>query len=149
PDPLPNRTLVLVSTDAGAYGGAGAERFASTSPLSRAAIAVVVLDGVVGSGRPHLAIAGDQPVSPARALVRTAAVRVEEQAGSMPSLPSLPTQLVDLGIPFAAGAQGRFLGHDIAAVTLTTQRPSSSDVPGDAVSAVGVSTLGAVGRNAG
>ena len=146
PDPLPNRTLVLVSTDAGAYGGAGAERFASTSPLARTAIAVVVLDGLGGSGRPHLAIAGDQPVSPARALVRTAAVRVEEQVGSMPSLPSLPTQLVDLGIPFAAGEQGRFLGHDIAAVTLTTQQPNSSDVPGDAVSAVGVRRLGQLGR---
>src|SRR6185503_7655559 len=146
PDPLPNRTLVLVSTDAGAYGGAGAERFASTSPLARTAIAVVVLDGLGGSGRPHLAIAGDQPVSPARALVRTAAVRVEEQVGSMPSLPSLPTQLVDLGMPFAAGEQGRFLGHDIAAVTLTTQQPNSSDVPGDAVSAVGVRRLGQLGR---
>jgi peptidase M28-like protein len=147
PDPLPNRTLVLVSTDAGAYGGAGAERFASTSPLARAAIAAVVLDGVGGSGQPHLAIAGDEPVSPARALVRTAAVRVEEQVGSMPSLPSLGTQLVDLGIPFAAGEQGRFLGHDIAAVTLTTEQTNGSEVPvGDAASAVGGRRLGQLGR---
>jgi len=144
PDPLPDRTLVLVSTDAGAYGGAGAERFASTSPLARAAIAVVVLDGLGGSGPPHLAIAGDRPVSPARALVRTAAVRIEEQVGSMPSLPSLPTQLVDLGMPFAAGEQGRFLGHDIAAVTLTTQQTNGS--VGDVVSAVGVRRLGQLGR---
>ena len=99
PDPLPQRTLVLVSTDAGSYGGAGAERFASTSPLARSAIAVVVLDGLGGSGRPRLAIAGDEPVSPARALVRTAAARVEEQVGTSPSLPSVPTQLVDLGDP--------------------------------------------------
>jgi hypothetical protein len=147
PDPLPQRTLVLVSTDAGSYGGAGAERFASSSPLAAAAIAVVVLDGLGGSGRPRLAIAGDEPVSPARALVRTAAARVEEQVGTWPSLPSLPTQLVDLGIPFAAGEQGRFLGHDIAAVTLTTAEPSDPDIPvGDAASVVGVRRLGQLGR---
>ena len=76
PDPLPDRTLVLVSTDAGSYGGAGAARFAETSELARGAIAVVVLDGLGGRGRPRIAIAGDKPVSPARPLVRTAAVRV-------------------------------------------------------------------------
>jgi peptidase M28-like protein len=147
PDPLPDRTLVFLSTDAGSYGGAGAERFASKSPLARDAIAVVVLDGLEGSGRPRLAIAGDEPVSPARALVRTAAARVEEQSGTWPSLPSLATQLVDLGIPFAAGEQGRFLGHDIAALTLTTSKPSASDVPvGTAISAAGVRHLGQLGR---
>ena len=61
------------------------------------AIAVVVLDAIAGRGRPRIAIAGDAPVSPARPLVRTAAVRVEEQAGVSPSLPGVPTQLVDLG----------------------------------------------------
>ena len=33
--PLPEHTLVLVSTDAGAYGGAGAEHFAETSPFAK------------------------------------------------------------------------------------------------------------------
>ena len=106
PDPLPQRTLVLVSTDAGSYGGAGAERFASTSPLARSAIAVVVLDGLGGTGRPRLAIAGDEPVSPARALVRTAAARVEEQVGESPSLPFVPTQLLDLGDSVRRGRAG-------------------------------------------
>jgi hypothetical protein len=147
PDPLPQRTLVFVSTDAGSYGGAGAERFAATSPLARTAIAAVVLDGLGGSGPPRLAIAGDEPVSPARALVRTAAARIEEQVGAWPSLPSVPTQLVDLGLPFAAGEQGRFLGHQIAAVTLTTAEPSDPAVPaGDPAVAVGVRRLGQLGR---
>jgi Peptidase family M28 len=147
PDPRPDRTLVLVSTDAGAYGGAGAERFVSTSPLAQAAIAVVVLDGLGGRGRPRLAIAGDEPVSPARALVRTAAVRVEEQAGISPSLPSIPTQLADLGIPFAYGEQGRFLGHGIAAVTLTTSAPSDPASPiGDPDTELAVRRLGQLGR---
>jgi hypothetical protein len=120
PDPLPQRTLVLVSTDAGAFGGAGAARFATQSPLARSAIAVVVLDDL-GAGAPRLAIAGDEPVSPARTLVRTAAKRVTEELGVAPALPSVATQLVDLGVPFAYDEQGRFLGADLAAVTLTTQ----------------------------
>jgi Peptidase family M28 len=120
PDPLPQHTLVFVSTDAGAYGGAGVERFAQTSPFAERAIAAVVLDVPGGRGSPRIAIAGDDSASPARTLVRTAAARVEEQAGVAPSLPGVATQLLDLGMPFAAGEQGRFLGHAIAAVTLGT-----------------------------
>ena len=37
--PRPQRTLVLVSTDGGAYGGAGAARFAEQSPYADAAFA--------------------------------------------------------------------------------------------------------------
>jgi hypothetical protein len=147
PDPSPQRTLVLVSTDAGAYGGAGAERFAATSPLAQSAIATIVLDGLGGSGRPRIAIAGDEPVSPARALVRTAAARVEEQAGVSPELPSVPTQLVDLGLPFAGGEQGRFLGHDLAAVTLTTREPDEPSIPaGDPAAPLDTRRLGQLGR---
>ena len=159
PDPRPQRTLVLVSTDAGAYGGAGAERFAETSPFARAAIATIVLDGLGGSGRPRLAtvrppsvtirlaIAGDEPVSPARALVRTTAARVEEQTGISPELPSVPTQLVDLGVPFAGGEQGRFLGHHLAAVTLTTVEPGEPSIPaGDPAAPLDTQRLGQLGR---
>jgi hypothetical protein len=133
PDPLPQHTLVFVSTDAGAYGGAGVERFAETSPFAERAIAAVVLDGLGGRGNPRIAIAGDEPASPARTLVRTAAARIEEQAGVAPSLPGVATQLLDLGMPFAAGEQGRFLGHAIAAVTLgTEQEPGRTSAVSDA-----------------
>jgi hypothetical protein len=142
PDPVPQHTLVLVSTDAGAFGGAGAARFVAESPLARAAIAVVVLDGL-GPGQPRLAIAGDAPVSPARTLVRTTAVRVAEEVGVMPALPSIPTQLVDLGVPFALDEQGRFLDARLAAVTLTTpgRGTSSNPIPD-------VERLGQLGRAA-
>jgi Peptidase family M28 len=147
PAPLPNRTLVLVSTDGGAHGGAGAERFAETSPLAQSAVAVVVLDGIGGSGRPRVAIAGDKPVSPARPLVRTAAARVEEQTGVTPALPGVPTQLADLGLPFAGGEQGRFLRHEIAGVTLTTSEPGDPAVPaGDSGGRVDAQRLGQLGR---
>ncbi len=119
PDPLPQRTLVLVSTAAGAFGGAGAARFVAESPFAQHAIAVVVLDDL-GRGRPRLAIAGDDPVSPARTLVRTATARVAEEVGVRPSLPSVPAQLVGLGVPFALDEQGRFLAGGHSAVTLTT-----------------------------
>ena len=144
PDPTPQHTLVLVSTDAGAYGGAGAERFATTSPLARSAIAAVVLDGIGGAGRPRIAIAGDEPVSPARPLVSTAAARVEEEAHARPELPSVATQLVDLGIPFAGGEQGRLLGHGIAAVTLTTT--SEDTIAGGGAAAPEAGRLGRLGR---
>ncbi len=148
PDPLPQHTFVFVSTDAGAYGGAGADRFAETSPLARSAIAVVVLDGIGGRGRPRIAIAGDAPVSPARVLVRTTARRVVERTGVAPAVPAAPVQLLDLGMPYAAGEQGRFLGHDIAAVTLTTSDPDHPLVPaGDPDAGLDTQRLGQLGRS--
>jgi hypothetical protein len=145
--PRPQRTLVLVSTDGGAYGGAGAARFAETSPYADAAFAAVVLDGIAGGGRPSIAVAGDDPRSPAPALVRTALTRVAEQTGREPSLAGIPTQLVDLGIPFAYGEQGRLLAAGIASVTLTTEEPGEPAVPvGDPTSRLSAAQLGSMGR---
>jgi hypothetical protein len=143
PDPVPDHTLVLVSTDAGAFGGVGAARFVAESQFAGSAIAVVVLDDL-GPGRPRLAIAGDDPVSPSRALVRTAAARVAEEVGVSPSLPSVPAQLVDLGVPFALGEQGRFLAAGLSAVTLTTET-GSADAGGGAA-APSVERLGQLGK---
>ena len=147
PAPLPQRTLVFVSTDAGASGGAGAVRFAEESPYAAKALAVIVLDGLGGRGRPRIAIAGGRPNSPARALVSTAAARVTEQTGVTPSLPSVLTQLVDLGIPYAAGEQGPFLARGIAAVAITTGEPRDPDVPAeDSDAPLDVQKLGRLGR---
>lgn len=143
PDPLPQHTLVLVSTDAGAFGGAGAARFVATSPLAERALAAIILDDL-GRGRPRLAIAGDTPASPARALVRTASVRIAEEVGAMPSLPSVAAQLVGLGIPFALDEQGRFLAHGLSSVTLTTERAPVPPSTGDPTPAV--ARLGQLGR---
>ena len=137
PTALPERTLVLVSTDAGAYGGAGARRFARTSPYAETAIAAVVLDGFDRLGRPRIAVAGDRPASPARTLVRTAAARVEEQTGRPPELSSVLAQLVDLGIPYAAEEQGPLLDVGLSAVTIAAGGPQSTDDPARAAVAVG------------
>jgi Zn-dependent M28 family amino/carboxypeptidase len=145
--PRPSRTLVLVSTDGGAYGGAGAARFAGQSRFAEGAFAAVVLDGIAGRGRPRIAIAGDEPRSPAPAFLRTAAARVREQVGIEPSLASVPTQLVDLGIPFAAGEQGPFLGAGVAALTLTTDEAGDPPIPfGDRGTVVSIERLEALGR---
>jgi Peptidase family M28 len=145
--PRPQRTLVLVSTDGGAYGGAGAARFAARSPFAEAAFAAVVLDGIAGGGRPAVAIVGDEPRSPAPALVRTAMLRVEEQTRTEPHLAGVPTQLVDLGVPFAYSEQGRFLASSIAAVTLTTREPGEPTVPvGDPATQISFEQLGEMGR---
>ena len=149
PTPRPQRTLVLVSTDAGAYGGAGAARFAAESPYAHGALAAVVLDGLGGPGRPRIAIAGDTPHSPAPTLVRTAAARIREQSGVQPALPGVPTQLVDLGIPYATGEQGQLIAKGIAAVTMTTDDPGDPNVPaGDPAGPVSVTSLGQLGRAA-
>lgn len=147
PAPLPQRTLVLVSTDAGAYGGAGSRRFADESLLAASADVAIVLDGVGGRGRPRLAVAGAGSTSAARTLVSSAAARIEEQAGVRPQLPSVLTQLVDLGIPYAAGEQGSLLESGIAAVTVTTDDPGDPGVPvGDPAGEIAVAKLGQLGR---
>ena len=145
--PLPQRTLVLVSTDGGAYGGAGAVRFAETSPYTDAALAVIVLDGLGGRGRPRIAVAGDETRSPAPRLVSTAGARVREEVGVSPALPSVLTQLVDLGIPYAAGEQGPFLARGVAAITLTTEEAGDPSIPvGDPDAPLAVRRLGQMGR---
>ncbi len=145
--PRPQRTLVLVSTDGGAFGGAGAARFAATSPYADAAFAAIVLDGIAGGGHPRVAFAGDDPRAPAPALVRTALTRVAEHTGTEPRIAGVLTQLVDLGVPFAYGEQGRFLAASIAAVTLTTQEPGEPAIPvGEPASGISARQLGDMGR---
>ena len=147
--PVPQRTLVLVSTDGGAYGGAGAAHFARTSPYAEHALVAVVLDGIGGGGQPRIAIAGDSPASPSRALVSTAVASVADQVGTDPELPSVPEQLVGLAIPWAVGEQGPFLARGVAAVTLTTRESGEPSVPvGDPDAPLALEPLGDAGRAA-
>ena len=149
PSPLPQHTLVLVSTDAGAYGGAGAKRFIERSPYAKSAVAAIVLDGLGSDSRPRIALAGDAPRSPSPALVSTAAARIREQTGVAPALPSVPMQLVDLGLPYAAGEQGPFLGDGIASITVTTTGANGERVPvGDGGGRISAERLGELGRAA-
>ena len=129
--PKPEHTLIFLSSDGGAFGGFGAERFASSSPLRESVRAVVSLDAIAGSARPRLEISGLTPRSPAPALVRTADVRVATHLGASPARPGWLVQLVDLGIPFGYGEQAPFLGRAISAIRLTTADDGGGDPRAD------------------
>ena len=81
--PKPQHTLVFLSSDGGAYGGFGAERFASTSPLRDRIKAVVSLDGLAGTARPRLELAGLRA-----ALARSGADPDRRRPGRGPARPA-------------------------------------------------------------
>jgi Peptidase family M28 len=139
-------TIVFLSTDGGAFGGVGADEFVRNSPYAQDVVAVLNLDAIGGAGPPHLQLAGDEPRSPARALVETAAVRVLEQTGRRPERPSAFRQLIDLGFPFSFYEHGPFVARGIPAITLTSSgdRPPPSFGDEQVVSA----RLGQIGRSA-
>ena len=130
----PQHTLIFLSSDGGAYGGFGAERFASTSPYRDRIKAVVSLDGLAGTAEPRLELAGFEPRSPAPALIRTADVQVAAQLGRSPARAGWLVQLVDLGMPFGYGEQAPFLGRKISAIRLATapdnDAAAAADTPG-------------------
>jgi len=119
----PSHTIVFLSTDGGAFGGIGAEHFAATWPRRSDVVAVLNLDAIAGLGRPRIELAGDQPRSPAPALVATAAARLLEQSGVAPDRPSAVRQLVQLGFPFSLQDQAPFVARGIPAITLTSTPP--------------------------
>ena len=139
-------TIVFLSTDGGAFGAVGADEFARNSPYAQDVVAVLNLDAIGGGGPPRLQLAGDEPRSPARALVETAAVRVLEQTGRRPERPSAFRQLIDLGFPFSFYEHAPFVARGIPAITLTSSgdRPPPSFGDEQVVSA----RLGEIGRSA-
>jgi peptidase M28-like protein len=139
-------TIVFLSTDAGAFGGLGALRFAQKPPFR--VVATIDLDAIGGPGRPRLEIAGDSPRSPAASLVETAARRVREQSGFEPAHAGIVAQLIDLGFPFTLYGQGPFVARGIPAVTLTTggARPPASFT--DRATNLSTARIGGLGRAA-
>jgi Peptidase family M28 len=127
----PNHTIVFLSTDGGALGSVGARHYAE---VEGARIdAVINLDTIGGSGSPSLQIAGERPRSTSATLLRTAAIRILEQTGTIPRRPSSLRQLIDLAFPYTLYGQGAFVGRGIPAVTLTAggevPPPPEADVP--------------------
>jgi len=146
--PRPQHTLIFLSSDGGAFGGFGAERFASASPLRQSVRAVVSLDALAGRAMPRLELAGFAARSPAPALVRTVDVQVAAQAKESPARPGWLTQLVDLGVPFGYGEQAPFLGRSISAVRLTTAPDNGADAPNDTTAGLDQTRFTALGTAA-
>jgi Peptidase family M28 len=124
----PQHRLLFLSTDAGSFGSLGAAHFAENYPDRARVVAVVNLDSIGGAGSPRLELAGDQPRSPAPALVESAAARITEQSGAAPGRTSALGQLTDLAFPFSLYEQAPLVGRGIPAITITTSgnRPPSS-----------------------
>ena len=74
--PKPMHTLIFLSSDGGAFGGFGAERFAARRRSATGSTRSSRSTALAGSARPRLELAGFAPRSPAPALVRTADVAV-------------------------------------------------------------------------
>ena len=138
--------IVFLSTDGGSFGAAGVEGFLARSPYRKDVVAVVNLDAIGGRATPRLELAGSYPRSPAGTLVRTAAVRLEEETGSAPRRPSGLAQLIDLAFPFSLYEQAPFVGRGIPAITITTGGSHPGDAFGDRPSRLSTQRLGAVGR---
>jgi hypothetical protein len=113
----PAHTIVFLSTDGGALGAVGAAHYAETE--SNQVDAVINLDTIGGRGAPALQFAGDRPRSTSATMLRTASVRILEQAGRVPRRPSTLRQLIDLAFPYTLYGHGPFVGRGIAALTLT------------------------------
>src|SRR4051794_6615668 len=148
----PAHTLVFLSTDGGALGGAGAAHFAEHSPLARDVSTVVDLDAIAGHDPTRLEFAGDKSQVPSSSLLAAAAARVLEQGGDPTSRPSALRQLLDLAFPFSAYEQAPFLGRGTSAVTLTSagDRPPTEvgDTPGFLQTPKSRARLGQIGRSA-
>ena len=137
-------TIVFLSTDAGAFGGLGALRFASHPRFH--VVATIDLDAIGGGGLARLELAGDEPRSPAATLVATAARRVQEQTGIPPRRTSIGAQLLDLGFPFTLYEQGPFVARGIPAVTITTAGARPPESFTDRSAGLSVVRLGELGR---
>jgi hypothetical protein len=146
-------TVVFVSTDGGAFGGAGAARLAEHPEILRrivggaaSVVGVVSLDGIASGDPPRLLFAGDAARSPAATLVATAEDSIALETGAPPERPSGFAQLVDLAFPFTLHEQGPFVARGIPAVTLTAGGERPDTTRGDTVEAIAPAQLGRLGR---
>jgi Peptidase family M28 len=141
-------SVVLISEDGGAYGSLGAAEFVAESGLEDRVAAVINLDAIGGSGRPHLEFAGETPRTPTSTLLATAEAAVLAQAGVEPTRASAGAQLLDLAFPFTLYAQGPFIAHGIPAVTLSSAGPREPDPVGDTPATIDAARLDELGRSA-
>ena len=142
----PKHTIVFLSTDAGSFGGLGAERFLRRSPFHVTELVNLVAIG--GNRPPRIVITGDTPRSPQPLLVETAAQRLLEQTGERARRTGFVDQLIDLAFPFSLYEQAPFVGHGVPAITITTAGARPPTAFTDRPAFLRSATLGAVGRAA-
>jgi hypothetical protein len=153
--PVAAHTIVLLSTDGGAYGSVGAAQFAQAPEAvlrfvgpDASVVAVVNLDAIAGAGSPALELAGDVPRAAAPALVATAQASLAANAGAAARMPSFLAQGFNLAFPVSFRDQGALVAEGISAVTLTTSGATPRSPQGDAVGNLDPGRLSAMGRSA-
>ena len=146
--PRPNHTIVFLSSDGGAYGALGADRFSRSTPWRDRVVAVVNLDAIAGDGPPRIEIAGERSRSPSGAFVRTAAIRILEQSGREPARASALGQLIDLAFPFSLYEHAPFVGRGAPALTITTAGTRPPSPFGDTPDRLSQRRLTEIGRSA-
>jgi hypothetical protein len=139
-------SILFLSTDAAAAGGAGAAWFAAHAPERRNVIAVLNLDAVAGPQRPRLELNGDTPRTATPGLVETVRAQIAAQTGLDPVRASGLRQLVDLGFPYSRYEHAPFVSRGIPAVTITTGGDRPTDGLGDGVAGLHPGRLGQIGR---
>jgi len=145
--PQPNHTILFLSSDAGAFGGLGAEHFITHYRYRDRVVAVVDLDSIAGNGRPHLVFSGDTPRFASPVLVRTAAARLTEQTGTEPTWPGSLSQLLDLAFPLSLYEQAPFVARGVAAVALTAGKDRPPSAFGDTPDRLNGARLTRIGRS--
>lgn len=145
--PQPNHTILFLSSDAGSFGGLGADYFITHYRYRDRVVAVVDLDAIAGDGRPHLVFSGDTPRFASPVLVRTAAARLADQTGAEPTWPRAFSQLVDLAFPLSLYEQAPFVAHGVAAVALTTGGDRPPPAFGDTPDRLNSARLTRIGRS--
>ncbi|MBD0348913.1 MAG: M28 family peptidase, partial [Thermoleophilia bacterium] len=144
---VPTHTIVFLSTDGGAFGGLGAQRFARAA-RPRRIVAAVNLVAVAGRKRARLEIAGETARSPASTLVLTAAARIREQTGEAPRRTGVLGQLIDLAFPLSFYDHAPFVAHDVPAVTITTASARPPEPFGDGPERLSAGRLAELGASA-
>jgi hypothetical protein len=118
--PQPAHTIVFLSTDGGAFGAIGAERFAKLQSTKQRVAAVIVLDSIAGTGKPRVLFNGDSANSSSPFLVATAYRLLNAQPDAVITHTSPVHQLLDLALPFSLYEQAPFVTRGIPAITFTT-----------------------------
>jgi hypothetical protein len=145
--PPPNNTILFLSTDAGSFGGLGADHFASHYRFRERIVATINLDAIGGRGPPHIVFGADTPRFASAALVRTASARILEQTGAEPTRPSAFAQLLDLGFPVSLYEQAPFVDRGVTAITLTSAGDRPPPSFGDTPENLARRRLAAIGRS--
>jgi hypothetical protein len=141
-------TFVFVSTDGGAFGGLGAEEFASSSRFAGRIIAVVNLDAIGAGGAPRIEFASDNSRVPNPTLLATADASARQQTGVEPESAGAVGQLLDLAFPFSLYEQAPFIARGMPAVTLTAAGSRPPAPEGDTVDRLSEEEVAALGSSA-